>query len=101
MKTTPQLRTEQPDDDLITRPMIPLDQCRAIMNRRGLVYTDDELITMRNFMYRLAEIMTAYYDRKKSAEEEKEGKVFTLNKNYDHDKTTSVSLYPGEYRRTG
>lgn len=103
MKTNTKFKcvhTGKPDDDPITRPMIPLEQCRAIMNRGGLVYTDEELIIMRVFMYRLAEIMTAYYDRKK-AKEEKEGKVITLNKNYDNDETTSISLCPGEYGRTG
>ncbi|MEP7374740.1 MAG: hypothetical protein ABI675_15195 [Chitinophagaceae bacterium] len=103
MKTNTKSRftaTEKPDDDPLTRPMIPLEQCRSIMNQGGLVYTDEELIIMRAFMYRLAEITTAHYDRKKAAEEN-ESKVITLNKNYDHDETTSISLCPGEYGRTG
>lgn len=84
-------------NELPARPMMPLEQCRAIMNKHGLEYTDEELLTMRAFMYQLAEIMTAYYDRKKA----NEAKVITLNKDNDDDKTESISLRPGEYGRTG
>ncbi len=50
MKTISKSKTansEKSNDDLMTRPMIPLQQCRDIMNRRVLVYTDEELILIR------------------------------------------------------
>lgn len=84
----------------LKRPMLSLEKCRAIMNQRGLVYTEAELLLIREFMYRLAEITTSFYDRKK-AMEDKEGKTIPITKYKYHDETTSIPLYTGEYRRTG
>jgi len=84
-------------DELPDRSMIPIEKCRAIMNRGGLHYTDDELIIMRNFLYRLAGIMTSCYDRMKA----NEAKVISINKSNEHDKTESIPLRSCEYGRTG
>lgn len=96
-KVSLEKKKEDSTEELLARPMIPLEQCRAIMNRGGLEYADEELLVMRTFMYRLAEIMTAYYERKKA----NEAKVITLNKDNNHDKTESIPLCSSEYRRAG
>ena len=85
------------NDDPLARPMIPLEKCKAIMNRGGLTYTDEELLAIRDFMYRLAEIMTTYYERV----QEKRAKIISINKDNNNDKTESIPLRSGEYGRTG
>ncbi len=101
MKTKNKLRSLETgkvsNDDPLVRPMIPLEKCRAIMNRGGLTYTNEELLAIRDFMYRLAEIMTTYYERV----QEKRAKIISINKDNNNDKTESIPLRSGEYGRTG
>ena len=35
---------------------ISLSKCKSILQKDGSVYTDDEILEIRNFLYRLAEM---------------------------------------------
>lgn len=37
--------------------MLSLSKCKKILNRNGIHYTDDEIIKLREVLYKLAEIM--------------------------------------------
>lgn len=76
---------------------VSLDQCRAIMNKNGIEYTDEELLKIRDFMYRVLEITTAHYERV----QESKAKIIDINRNNSDHETKSISICPGEYGRTG
>lgn len=80
----------------ITRPMLSIEASKAILNQHGTTYTDEEIVIIREFIYRVAEITNAYYLRLK----DKDSTIITLNQT-DRDETKSVSICSGEYRRAG
>ena len=63
--------------------MVTLERCRAIMQKHGYQYSDEELLKIRDFLYQLAAIEYKAYQRKQY--ETKSG---------DH-------LHEGILRRTG
>ena len=73
--------------------LISVDTCHTIMNGHGIAYSEEELQTLREFLYRLYDISSSHYSREK----EKEALVIHLNES-DHE-TKSLPLYPGEHRR--
>lgn len=83
-------------DNSLTRPMLSLEVSTNILNQHGITYTDDEILIIREFMYRLAEITAAYYQRLI----ENSSKIITLNQN-NQDETKSIPIRSGEYRRAG
>jgi len=67
MKTKCKLRALQGTvclDKSVSRPMLSLEDSRAILNQRGIVYTDEEILIIREFMYCIAEITANHYQRK-------------------------------------
>lgn len=77
--------------------VVSIEQCREVMKANGIEYTDEELLLVREFLYRLADISGSHYQRRK--EQELKAKIIKLN-NEDNGQT-SIPLYPCEYRRTG
>ena len=77
---------------------ISVAECREILNREGIVYTDEEIIVVRDFIHQLAEINYLYYLGWK--QHQNETKVIDINTTNEHE-TQSHTLHPGEYRRTG
>jgi hypothetical protein len=73
--------------------VISLEKCREIMKENGIEYTDEELLTLRDFLYRLFEISNSHYERIK----EREAKVIDINQK-DYEKN-SIPLCKSEHRR--
>jgi hypothetical protein len=83
--------------DPITSPMLTLDQSKEILNRNGIAYTDEEISIIREFMHRVTEITTAYYQRLK----DKKAQIPTITPIENHDQTESIPLHSRKYGRTG
>ena len=83
-------------DISLTRPMLSFETSKAILNQHQITYTDEEIVIIREFMYRVAEITAAYYQRLK----ENDSKVITLTQT-DKDETKSIPIRSSEYRRAG
>ena len=45
--------------------MLSITKCKKILNKKGISYTDDEIIMIRNVLYKLGEVV--YKIQKKSA----------------------------------
>ena len=73
--------------------VISLEKCREIMKENGIEYTDEELLTLRDFLYRLFEISSSHYERRK----ENQAKVIDINQS-DYEKK-SIPLCKSEHRR--
>ena len=73
--------------------IISLEKCKEVMLENGIEYAEEELIFLREFLYRLLDITSSHYYRIK----EKEAKIIDINKT-DHE-TKSIPLYPSEHRR--
>jgi hypothetical protein len=95
LKASNAKEADGPDNSLM-RPMISLEAAKKILNQYGIAYTDEEILVIREFMYRLAEITAAYYHRLK----ENSSELITLIPNND-DETKSIPIRSGEYRRAG
>lgn len=75
---------------------LSIDEARKILNANGIEYTEDELAIIHEFIHRLAAIAVAQYHRRKAAQ------AFLIPViQLEHDETKSISIRPGEYRRTG
>jgi hypothetical protein len=101
MKTKNKIKssnTKEPDnaDDSLNRPMLSLEASKPVLNQYGISYTDEEILIIREFMYRVAEITVAYYLRLK----ENDSNVITLNQT-DQDETKSIPIRSREHRRAG
>jgi hypothetical protein len=83
-------------DNSLIRPMLSLEVSKTILNKHGIIYTDEEIVIIREFMYRVAEITAAYYRRLK----ENDFKVITLTQT-DQDETKSIPIRSREHRRAG
>lgn len=82
--------------DPTTRPMLSIEESKDILNSNGITYTDEEIMIIREFMHRVTEITTAYYQRLK---ENPPTPLITSIEN--HDPTESIPLHPRKYGRTG
>jgi hypothetical protein len=58
-----------------------LNKCKSILQKDGSVYTDEEIIEIRDFLYKLAEMDYEVFLKLKKKEEtfERENKEKTLN----------------------
>ena len=81
-------------DNSLSRPMLSLEASKAILNQHGIVYSDEEILIIREFMCRVAEITAAYCQRLK----ENDSKVITLTQT-NQDETKSIPIHTGKYRR--
>ena len=81
--------------------MLSIEECKKTLNKDGIVYTDEEVKEIREFLYILAEIDYKIFQRRMEKEREKETNVVQLNKNQNTqiDGTESDSLYSGIHRR--
>lgn len=77
---------------------LSLAECKEILNKEGIIYTDEEIIVVRDFIHQLAEINYLYYLEWK--QQQNETKIIDINASNEHE-TQSHTLHPGEYRRTG
>jgi hypothetical protein len=73
--------------------LISIEKCREVMKKNGIEYTDEELLILRDFLYRLLEISNSHWERIK----EKEAKIFEINQP-DHEKK-SIPLCASKHRR--
>ena len=81
----------------VTAPLLSLDQSKELLNRNGIAYTDEEISIIREFIRRVTEITTAYYQRLK----DKKAPIPTITPIENHDPTASIPLYPRKHGRTG
>ena len=89
------VKTETPVDT-ITNPTLSFEESREILNSNGISYTDEEITIIREFMSRVTEITTAYFQRLK---ENNVNSFITPIEN--HDPTESIPLHPRQHRRAG
>jgi hypothetical protein len=73
---------------------LPLAKCREILNSGELKYSDEEIITIRDYLYRLAAIAAEQLETENEQKQER-AKIISLteHKNNDHAKS--------DYLRTG
>jgi hypothetical protein len=83
-------------ENSVSRPMLSLEQSRAILNQQGIEYSDDEIIIIRDYMYRVAEITIKHYERIRDNDLTIVPKIQT-----DQDEAESIPIHPGKYRRAG
>lgn len=83
-------------ENSVSRPMLSLEQSRAILNQQGIEYTDDEIFTIRDYMYRVAEITIKHYERIRDNDLTIVTKIQT-----DQNEAESIPIHPGKYRRAG
>ena len=81
--------------------MLSIEECKKTLNKDGIVYTDEEVKEIREFLYILAEIDYKIFQRRMEKERENETNVVQLNTNQNTqtDGTESDSLHPGIHRR--
>jgi hypothetical protein len=75
--------------------MISLEKLKEVMNQNGLEYSKEELLLIRDFLYRLAEIAVSHYERKQDSNT----KVISINKTDHYDQKESIPICQGEHRR--
>lgn len=44
--------------------MLSLTKCQKILNKKGITYTDDEIIIIRNILYKLAGVAVNIINKK-------------------------------------
>ena len=81
-------------DNSVTRPMLSLDASKNILNQHGITYTDEEILIIREFMYRVAEFTASHYQRLK----ENDSKIITLTQT-NPDETQSIPIHSRIHRR--
>jgi hypothetical protein len=97
MKRPPLRPVKNDPGDPITNPTLSFEESREILNSNGVTYTDEEITIIREFMARLTEITTAYFQRLK----EKNTAHSFITPIENHDPTESIPLHPRQHRRAG
>lgn len=46
--------------------MLSITKCKRILNRNGICYTDEEIILVRDTLYKLAQVMLEDYNDKQN-----------------------------------
>lgn len=94
------LRAVKEDENSCENPilgsMLSVEQSRAILNQRGIAYTDEEILIIREFMYKVVEITMKHYQRIR----ENNLKVIPITQT-DQDEAKSIPLHSGKHRRAG
>lgn len=49
---------------------LPLNKLREVFNQNGLYYSDEEILKMRDLLYRMAEISVSQWDRIQEKEDQ-------------------------------
>lgn len=76
---------------------LDLETCRKILNAGDQQFSDEEVIRIRDYLYKLAEIECRFF---KEWQENYTDNVIPI-KQTTHETEESHTLHPGEYRRTG
>ena len=76
-------------------PAFSIEKAKAILNQRGISYTDEEITIIQNFITRLTEITLAFQERIKAQ------RVIPITSINDHESAKSLPLHPCQYRRAG
>lgn len=71
--------------------------CRKVLNQNGNNYSDEQIITIRDYLYQLAEIEVRNF---KDWQEREKTNIININ-DTDYETTESYPLYQGKYRRAG
>lgn len=79
--------------ELTITPNFPIEKAKAILNQRGINYTDEEITIIRDFITRLTEITLAFHERAKAK------RVIPITQINDHEPAKSLSLHPRQHRR--
>lgn len=99
MKTKCKLRALQtaasPEQPAL-RPMLSLEESKAILNKHGIVYTDEEIAIIRDFMYCIAELTASHYQRLA----ENTIPIIPIHQN-DKNEEKSIPIHSRKYRRAG
>lgn len=74
---------------------LDLEPCRKILNAGDRKYSDEEIIRVRYYLYRLAAIECRFYDQWMNEQTE------TPIINLQDETEKSIPLHKGKYRRTG
>lgn len=81
--------------------MLSIEQCKKTLNKGGVMYTDEEIRQIREFLYFIAEmdynLFRQRVEKELATPANEETKVIQLNPNINE--TESNPLYPGIYRR--
>ena len=86
-----ELLCQSDEKKIKTGEKLSLDQCKKILKRDGLNFTDEEVIIIRDFLYALATIDYLFYKEYLSKNH--------INQNQNNYEQNSDSLHQGEYRR--
>jgi hypothetical protein len=69
--------------------------CRKILNQNGNNYSDEQIVTIREYLYQLVEIEIRHF---KDWQEREKAKIININ-DTDYETKESYPLYQGKYRR--
>ena len=81
--------------DPVKNEKLDLETCRKILNAGDKKYSDEEIIRMRDYLYRLAAIECRFYDQ--WINEQTETPIINLQDETEK----SIPLHQGKYRRAG
>jgi hypothetical protein len=76
---------------------LDLETCRKILNAEDKKYSDEEVIRIRDYLYKLAEIECRFF---KEWQANYVDNVIPI-KQAPHETEESIPLHQGKYRRTG
>jgi hypothetical protein len=99
MKTNSKLKAVQRAvclDKSVSRPMLSLEESKGMLNQHEIVYTDEEILVIREFMYCIAEITTSHYQRIK----ENSAVIIPITQ-ISNDETKSIPIHSRKHRRAG
>ncbi len=74
---------------------LDLEICRKILNAGDRKYSDEEIVRIRDYLYRLATIECRFYDQ--WINEQTETPIINLKDETEK----SIPLHQGQHRRTG
>jgi hypothetical protein len=74
--------------------MLPLAKCREILNNDELLYTDEEIIIIRDYLYRLAAIVAEQVETENEQKQE-QAKIISLTEHKNNEYAKSNHLRTG------
>lgn len=82
---------------ITTDKKLHLEISRKILNQNGNDCSDQQIIRIRDYLYLLTEIECRYFNESQATQADN---VISIN-TQQHEAEESISLHPGEHRRTG
>jgi hypothetical protein len=74
---------------------LDLETCKKVLNAGNKIYSDEEVLRIRDYLYRLAAIECRFYDQ--WINEQTETPIINLQ----DESEKGIPLHQGKYRRTG